>query len=607
MMNRALHLTALLLLSGACASTSSSPAPPASLFDQAEDASTRPNVTRARDLFREAASTDPDPVQRDRALLRAAFLDWYVFHDAAAARASLDRIGPDSREASAAWSERARMETELTRDFDAAREAAGRARTLARTLADRETAALRSAGATVEQARLARLDGTCPQDTDRLRAAIGELQTAIAEGGPLVESSQLLLDAALMTGDDDTLLQAWRWYYADVPALVPSAIGTRRELGLALSRAKLFVESELVLHDACRGSVPLDDEVREALAYARTVRNVARIAHEHHRATARGTADGGAFRNALGAEAMALWKTFRWTGEAPPFSLETFSAETEKRFGTVTALGEVEGVFNLLMGHKVVDESLAVEQYGHKASLRFVSLDGMTAGGYVAWVTHGNSGTGGWIGDDAIYQIRPMYVDDATVSWRRITDAGTRTRRDEEIARESARDAERAKGKPVSWFRGLRMRLSRQYSEALRDSLAAKGLAGPELRDAFLTRATREKFESSILAHEGRHAIDKKIFRIGNDAELEFRAKISEITFSASPRGAIDSLLSPVGPPGAHGIANERLLRGVEAWMKAHAAEIPGLDPALPMIPQLDRLSDAQIRTAYRSQDPLLK
>ena len=39
--------------------------------------------------------------------------------------------------------------------------------------------------------------------------------------------------------------------------------------------------------------------------------------------------------------------------------------------------------------------------------------------------------------------------------------------------------------------------------------------------------------------------------------------------------------------------------------MRAHAAEITGLEANRPMLAQVDKLSDDQLRTAFRSMDPL--
>ena len=65
------------------------------------------------------------------------------------------------------------------------------------------------------------------------------------------------------------------------------------------------------------------------------------------------------------------------------------------------------------------------------------------------------------------------------------------------------------------------------------------------------------------------------------------------------------SILTPVGGKGAHAEANERVLRGIVAWMRKHAADIAGFDPAAPTLTQLDRLTDDQLRVAFRSLDPL--
>ena len=96
------------------------------------------------------------------------------------------------------------------------------------------------------------------------------------------------------------------------------------------------------------------------------------------------------------------------------------------------------------------------------------------------------------------------------------------------------------------------------------------------------------------------------VFKISNAAELEFRAKLSEVAFAPNPRGALGSILSPVGPPTAHGSANERLLKGIVAWMQTNANAIAGLDLQRALLPQLDKLKDDQLRAACRSMDPLV-
>ncbi len=338
--------------------------------------------------------------------------------------------------------------------------------------------------------------------------------------------------------------------------------------------------------------------------YAEFTRRIHAVADEHFRQVAAGIDDARQFHQALDAEGVALWNALPPRPKDSAFSLESLQRELDERFGAIFTVGDTEGVPDILYGHRVADETREVEQHGRKASLRFVQLDGMIAGGYATWATHGRSGTGGWVGDGVVYQVRPMYVGGPLRLWRQLTDPETRTRAQEEIRSESIRDRERVKDDEVAALRGLESRLSDQYAESLRQRLEKEGLSGDALRDAFLRTVRRDSDAASIWAHEGRHAIDKAM-GIHDDEELEFRAKLSEVQFAPGPRGSLGSILSPVGGSSAHGKANERVLKGIVAWMNAHAAEVSGFEPGVARLTQLDRLTDDQLRAACRSLDPL--
>src|SRR4051812_45036725 len=95
-------------------------APAGKPFDAAEEAAGENKYARARDLYLDAAKSDPDPKQRDRALIAAANIQWRVFNDAPAARATLARVQADSSIYSLSLIERARIEAELVHDYAAA-------------------------------------------------------------------------------------------------------------------------------------------------------------------------------------------------------------------------------------------------------------------------------------------------------------------------------------------------------------------------------------------------------------------------------------------------------------------------------------------------------
>ena len=82
----------------------------------------------------------------------------------------------------------------------------------------------------------------------------------------------------------------------------------------------------------------------------------------------------------------------------------------------------------------------------------------------------------------------------------------------------------------------------------------------------------------------------------------------SAIAFSSRPKLSLGGILHPeIGEPTPHGRANTRVMLGLIAWMRAHAAEIPGFDGSLPVLPQLPLLDDDQLRAAFRSMDPLAR
>ncbi len=218
----------------------------------------------------------------------------------------------------------------------------------------------------------------------------------------------------------------------------------------------------------------------------------------------------------------------------------------------------------------------------------------------------GNSSHGGWGSVGLIVQVRPSYAGGAGYNWEELNDPERRAKLDQRIAEESARDDERAAKDPYAYLPGLSQRIRREGLLEILDAETAKGLSGAALRAAFAADCDRSIIESSIFAHEGRHAIDAEFEKIKDGAELEYRAKLSELAFAPAPRLAFGGILSDnVGTPTPHGQANLKLTKGLVAWMDAHRGEIDGLDPGRPLLPQLDRLTDDQIRAAARSLDPM--
>jgi len=420
----------------------------------------------------------------------------------------------------------------------------------------------------------------------------------------------LLLRSSILLGEGEAALEAWRAYFgpaAQSTVLAPQAATLARilpswhgqpspELVNALAGSRLFDEAVLA---GATGDV---------VTYASYIRRLKHITEDYYRDLANKRADRRAYAAALERQTAALCKTL-----GIPFDKKMLDGEIDtplaQRFGSLIAAGKTGSVYNLHFGHRVVDDKQTVNQYGHTAAVRFIQLDTMVSNGFESWSRDGRSQHGGWGDVGFIVQVRPAYAEGPIATWNRINDPELRDKWEKEIAKETAADWQRSAHDPYAYLPGLADRLEHDSKMRLIEELRARGLSGNELRAAFIAELAHRVNESSITAHEGRHAIDAQDEKITKDAELEYRAKLSEIAFAIDPKLAITSgiISEDIGSSTPHGIADSRIMHGLVDWMSAHAAEIAGLDRGKPLLPQLDKLTDDQLRAAASSMDPFAK
>src|SRR5262249_32503648 len=140
--------------------------------------------------------------------------------------------------------------------------------------------------------------------------------------------------------------------------------------------------------------------------------------------------------------------------------------------------------------------------------LRFILLDGIVSNGYRSWVADGRSQDGGWSDKAEVAQVRPAYANGPLQAWLQVSDPQRRAALQEQIARESAGDDERASKDSCTYLPGLALRLRFAATQRIFDAQRGRGMDGPALRAAFIAEYERMTIESSIFVHEGRHAID---------------------------------------------------------------------------------------------------
>jgi hypothetical protein len=312
----------------------------------------------------------------------------------------------------------------------------------------------------------------------------------------------------------------------------------------------------------------------------------------------------------VGSRTEALWKGLAWPGAPPPFDSKVLTGKPDtplgERFGAVIALGETGDVMNLHMGHRVVDDERTVDQYGRHAKIRFIALDATVSNGYETWLWDGKGAHGGWGDVGLVVQVRPEYAEGAVAEWKALMDPERRAAADKRLSEESARDEERAAKDPYAYLPGVALRLRRAGIQQVLDGLQARGVKDADRRAAFVVDFDRAIIESSIFAHEGRHAIDAQFEKNLPTEALEYRAKLSEIAFAPLPRLAFGGILNvSIGNKSPHGQANLKLVKGLVSWMEAHEEGIEGLDRKRPLLVQLDKLTEEQLRAAARSLDPM--
>jgi hypothetical protein len=607
--------------------------PAATPLQRAQQAFASHRFAAAVAAYQAVVAAGGEPAGRIEAARRLASIAWRVNEDPVAAERALAMLAeiPGGRVPAAV--ERSRMLAARS-DFAGARAAAATAMSQAQGAIERGGAVIAWAHAAVEPEVRARLEdgaatpGPPAAPPREVAEAADRLSLEVAEQPGDLAPARLLAVAAALVGDGPALLRAWESYYLLEPAgpgdLLAAARGTvgdllprwdgrespaeRSRLVGALAASRFFDAAAVIALAPAPGAPPVarsDARAAEIVEYARVLRQVERLTDAYYRRTAVGKGDAEAWRRELEAVAARLWPLLAWSGAPPPFSMERVELELEARFGAVIKLGETAGYADLHMGHRVVDERRAVEQYGCQAQLRFVALDGMVSNGFQSWAWDGGSAHGGWAEKGLIVQVRPVYAGGPLRAWRRLEDPVERARWDAEVAAAAAGDETAAAAAAVVYLPGVAERIERDAIQALRDELAAGGLAGRELEQAFVREHYRAIREQSIFAHEGRHAIDRELGLDPSGEELEFRAKCSEVVFAPRPFLGLRSIFAPnLGDRTPHGQANERLVRGLVRYLERHAGEA-GLESGRPLLLQLERLDEARLKAAFRTLDPL--
>ncbi len=229
-----------------------------------------------------------------------------------------------------------------------------------------------------------------------------------------------------------------------------------------------------------------------------------------------------------------------------------------------------------------------------------------------AWVTDGDVQIGGWAPTpEATYRVRPAWSESGIRAWEALTSPEKQKHIQNRILSLSMVDDSLAKADPYANLPGTSLRIMCASQRRIYDSLISSEYTGHELRQAFIDEYQRLRHESSIVAHEGRHAIDMAFygeeFETWDATGVELRGKLSEVLFSPDPWftvGNSSAVFYASDTTAGHGAASRLIRKQLVDWMEDHADEIGEFNHSRPTLPQLDLLSTEQLLTALKELDP---
>jgi hypothetical protein len=450
-----------------------------------------------------------------------------------------------------------------------------------------------------------------------------------------------LLGVTLLLGDGPVVMSVWKQYLGmaaddtlfiltgrSVPGLSQMLsswnntdldYGSRRLLVKALASSRMYGYAKMMVGASELPSAEKlrsEPEISSILSYADLISEARlRINHIYRKRLMGDLTVATDIQEFLGL-AYNYWQSLDYPGGRPEFSTDEIGMQLSQRWGAAFCSVDFSPQnFDITWGHAVRTDVRKVEQYRHQIDVKFVDLDQMVSSGMMAWITDGDVQIGGWTPTpEAIYRIRPAWYASGIGAWEALTFPEKQKRIQDQILSLGMVDDSLAKADPYADLPGVALRILYTSQQRLYNSQLSTGHTGKEPRRAFIDGYQRLKYESSIVAHEGRHALDMAFygdeFETWDAAMVELRGKLSEVVFSPDPWftvGNSAAVFYVSDTTSGHGAACRLIRKQLVDWMEDHADEIGEFDHSRPTLPQLNLLSTEQLLTALKELDPLAK
>ena len=585
----------------------------------------------ARNLFIEVTVNDTATKEEQCKALRAlAVQDWKFYKDYDAALKKVlkaDSIG-DYR--SETWIVAHRIELEAGH-YIKAMDAAKKSMQIATSSADKVYAQHKYGKAVLQQA-LFQMDSHVALDTTLLKEASEMLQEVLAINPTHVNASETLLGISLLRKDGDMALKGWLSYYrfSDIDSVYEylkepaihlqtvltkwntTSLSNQEKITLvkALGDTRFYTYAKmmaLLFTNNGNNAIKNNKEIQDIVAYSTYLETIETYTDEYYRKMTLEEGSTGDFMSFLTSESESLYNAIAVPEkEKDTFNLRELRNSIRSRFGAFTMLGRTSSspIFGLVMGHVVNERIREVEQYGHSADFNFTELDMMVSNGYPSWYWE-DRGAGGFAIQGGFLRVKKMFKFLGISAWESVTDSVKRKKAEKNI-RKTLLESTRSSDKN-SVLSGLASKLDLDALDQLYAQLIQEGYQGVKLQLEFIKRYDLYRDNATMFAHEGRHSLDRIVLKEGYQKlgipVIEYRARLSQIVFSESPKLELANMVNGTGSTGS-GLANTMIVEVAEKWIEANTTKINGYDKTKLPIAQLYLLTDDQIKSIYRVVDP---
>lgn len=564
--------------------------------------------------------------QKCEALIRLAHQDWkyYNDYDSAIKRLMLaDSIGALKFET---WMLVCRLERERS-NFGEALNASKLADKYAKSAKEIDLAKTENAQAIFElSADL--LENDKPLDKGLLATTSKELSAILESNAGMPKPSKLLLGISLLNNDGENVIRAWQSYFhiqsientsqylKPIAEKLNKVCEKWRGISLDISQQEVLIWSlassrfyefiPLYIKANAYPKKEYSQSAQDIITYSEYLQEVKKVTDEYYRTISIGNECVNIYQEWLESRRRDLWQSLSFLSHKT-YSDRGFLTETEKHFGARGFTGRT-GSFNgyvLCLGHIVDQKKISVDQYGYQADLVFTQIDMMASNGYTSWFWE-DKAIGGWATSSEIIQIREAYLEGPFSAWNAISDSSER-QKNEEIINAFLNQTYSDDAKLTE---GLARKLRFDALNDLYQKLYLKGLRGKDLKLAFLSAYENYRFEASIVAHEGRHSIDRKYmpseFASWDSEQREFNAKLSQIAFATEPRLELAQMLYELGNSG-HSRANRRITDLAVEWLRINKESVVGYSDKKSEFSQIHLMTNEQLKECYMQADRLNK